>query len=604
MWLLRFIFVFLISFSFAVAQEQVAVRLNEQGIMKILRLVVQYNTSSKDSKTIIIPKNIYKFTVPKSKFSSNPIIPIVNEISDLNLNKDLNFYLNTADIKVNGDVDMSSLKSEILNSHDHGFDVKLGISFSKISVNAPSLSLCEDKQKGTKNCGSGLKLKLNTLNIATTNRPVSLSIKIRVKTDGKVARVSVQNVSSNIESGDSPSLSINFKSIDVPRIAIVIDGQETELDTSRLKDEILKKKNFLAKKLLSFVGDFIANDLAEMINVYLVNKSIATSYQIYKKEKPVKFDEFIYQQRYASPQDNTYVYIPRPLPPKFNGDQDPSIEFMNELSKIIESAQLGISLNKMSTPGNKDLELHGLISFMLNGSHISVRNTLGNSNRPLPKLDLSPYRKNDINLAISEPLINGVLDVANSTKLFQEIFESMSPVQGFSIRSVKFHFSSNKTMTAVVNAQIDLNRLASDGITSWFKNQIAAWLERNNNNGKIYFPIEVSVIPVIKNLSNGGAGLDLKVLSPFGSSSLPNNYNYPTNIPNMTSTVKKGVMAELRSSIEPHMNKTYSVDLTKFLNKSGVVFFPKMLSINQGAYLLLGLDIKDIKFNSKNPNLR
>jgi len=159
-------------------------------------------------------------------------------------------------------------------------------------------------------------------------------------------------------------------------------------------------------------------------------------------------------------------------------------------------------------------------------------------------------------------------------------------------------------MTAVVNAQIDLNRLASDGITSWFKNQIAAWLERNNNNGKIYFPIEVSVIPVIKTLSNGGAGLDLKVLSPFGSSSLPNNYNYPTNIPNMTSTVKKGVMAELRSSIEPHMNKTYSVDLTKFLNKSGVVFFPKMLSINQGAYLLLGLDISDIKFNSKNPNLR
>ena len=180
----------------------------------------------------------------------------------------------------------------------------------------------------------------------------------------------------------------------------------------------------------------------------------------------------------------------------------------------------------------------------------------------------------------------------------------MSPVQGFSIKSVKFHFSSNKAMVAVVNAQIDLNKLASDGVTSWLKHLIAAWLERNNNNGIIYFPIEVSVIPVVKTMSNGGAGLDLKVLSPFGSSSLPNNYNYPTNIPNMTSTVKKGVMDELRSSIEPHMNKTYSVDLTKFLNQAGVVFFPKMISINQGAYLLMGLDITDIKFNAKNPNLR
>jgi hypothetical protein len=595
---------FVFTFGVTHAQEQMALRLNEQGIMKILRMAVQYNTSNKESRTIVIPKNIYKFTLPKSKFSSNPIIPIVNEISDLNLNKDLDFYLNTADIKVNGDADIKSLKSEILNSNDNGFDVMLSLSFSKISVNASSLSLCEDKKKGTKSCGSGLKLKLNSLSVVTINKPVSISIKLKVKTDGKVARVSVLSVNTNLDLNEGPGLSINFNSIDVPRIAIVIDGQETELDTTKLKDEILKRKSFLAKKLLSFVADFMANDLTEMINLYLINKSVATSYQIYKKEKPVKFDEFLYQRSYVAVPDNTYVYIPKPLPPKFDANQDPSISFMNELSKIIQSAQLGISLQKMTTPGNKDLELHGLMSFMLNGSHIHVSNTLGNSNRALPRLDLSNYRNNDINLAISEPLINGVLDVANSTHLFQKIFESMSPVQGFSIKSVKFHFSSNKAMVAVINAQIDLNKLASDGVTSWLKHLIAAWLERNNNNGIIYFPIEVSVIPVVKTLSNGGAGLDLKVLSPFGSSSLPNNYNYPTNIPNMTSTVKKGVMDELRSSIEPHMNKTYSVDLTKFLNQAGVVFFPKMISINQGAYLLMGLDITDIKFNSKNPNLR
>ena len=595
---------FVFTFGTAKAQEQMALRLNEQGIMKVLKMAVQYNTSNKESRTVVIPKDIYKFTIPKSKFSTNPIIPIVNEISDLNLNRDLDFYLNTSDIKVDGNVDINSLKSEILNSNDNGFDVELSLRFSKISVNSSSLSLCEDKQKGKKNCGAGLKLKLNSLSVVTINKPVSISIKLRIKTDGKVARVSVLTVKSNLDLEEGPGLSINFNSIDVPRIAIVIDGQETELDTSKLKDEILKRKSFLAKKLLGFVADFMANDLAEMINVYLVNKSVATSYQIYKKEKPVNFDEFLSQRTYPAVRDNTYVYIPRPLPPQFQGDQDPSISFMNELSKIIQSAQLGISLQKMTTPGNKDIELHGLMSFMLNGSNIHVRNTLGNTNRPLPRLDLSKYRNNDINLAISEPLINGALDVANSTQLFQKIFESMSPVQGFSIKSVKFHFASNKAMVAVVNAQINLNRLASDGISSWFKHLIAAWLERNNNNGIIYFPIEVSVIPVFKSLPNGGAGLDLKVLSPFGSSGLPNNYNYPTNIPNMTSTVKKGVMDELRSSIEPHMNKTYSVDVTKFLNQAGVVFFPKMISINQGAYLLMGLDIADIKFNAKNPNLR
>jgi hypothetical protein len=69
------------------AQEQMAMRFNEQGIMKILRMAVQYNTATKESRTFVIPQNIYKFTIPKSKLLSNPIIPVVNEISDLNMNQ-------------------------------------------------------------------------------------------------------------------------------------------------------------------------------------------------------------------------------------------------------------------------------------------------------------------------------------------------------------------------------------------------------------------------------------------------------------------------------------------------------------------------------------
>ena len=118
---------FVFTFGTAKAQEQMALRLNEQGIMKVLKMAVQYNTSNKESRTVVIPKDIYKFTIPKSKSSTNPIIPIVNEISDLNLNRDLDFYLNTSDIKVDGNVDINSIKSEILNSNDNGFDVELSL---------------------------------------------------------------------------------------------------------------------------------------------------------------------------------------------------------------------------------------------------------------------------------------------------------------------------------------------------------------------------------------------------------------------------------------------------------------------------------------------
>lgn len=571
------------------AQEQMAVRLNEKGIMKLLQFAVQYNASQKGSRTVVIPQNIYKFTIPKAKLLSNPIIPVVNEISDLNMSRDLDFYFNTSEIKITGRADEKSLKSQIFNSNDNGFDVKLSINLPSIVVNGARLSLCEDKAKNSKACGSGLKATLNQVKINTTGKPVTLSITLRLKTDGKVARVSVRSVDSNLEGKSAPGLNINFQSIDIPRIAIVINGQETELDTSRLKDEILKRKQFLAQKLLSFAGDFIANDLAEMINVYLVNKEVMTSYLIWRKDNRVTFDEFLSEHQF--PMQNMKQQVP----------QD---DIMKRINELIKSAQVGISLKKIATPGDKDIELAGLASIMLNGRVMQVNNTLRNSNEPLPKLDLSAQRNNDINLVVSEPLINGALDVANSTKLFQDVFESISPVKGFMIKSVKLHFWNEKQLIAVVNAQVDLKKLESKGIGSWFKNKIAAWLERNNNNSVIYFPIEVIIVPDFKKLSNGGTSIDLKVMSPFNYVELKNRFNYPTNVPAMTETVKDGVMDELKESIEPYTNKTYSIDVSKFLNQSGFVFQPKSISINQGAYLLMNLDLVDIKFNAKNPNQR
>lgn len=580
------------------AQEQLALRLNEQGMMKILRMAVQYNTATKESRTIVIPQNIYKFTIPKSQILSNPIIPVVNEISDLNLNKDLSFYLNTSDIKVTGDVDQKSLKMAISNSSDNGFDLSLSIDIPQVVMDASRLALCEDKDRYSKKCGQGLQASLSQLKIRTIGRPITVTAVLRLRTDGNVARVTVRSVQTNLEGKNAPNLDINFKSVDVPRIAIVINGQETELDTSRLKNEILKYKTFLSKKLLSFVADFVAGDLVEMLNVYLVNAEVATSYQIYRKDVPVKFDEFL---SFPRPMPAGYI---RSAISELEKRNNPINTMMAQISEVIRSAQVEIALKKISTPENKDVELAGLVNLVLNGRGLNVRNTLGNSYRPLPRLDLTSHRNNDINLAISEPVINGALDLVNSTGLFQEVLEAAAPVPGVSIRSVKMHFNGNKSLVAVVNAQVDLKKLHSDGIASWFKNNIAVFLERNNNNSVIYFPIEVEVIPYFKSLASGGTGIDLKVLSPFNYAELPNRYNYPTNVPKMSEIVKAGVMDELRGSLEPHTNRTYSVDLSKFLNQAGVEFLPKSISINQSAYLLLNMDLVDIKFNSKNPNKR
>lgn len=589
------LFCFICASTGVLAQEQVAVRINEKGLLKVLKMAIQYNTSAKNSRSIIIPKNIYKMTVPKAQFASNPIVPIVNEISDLNLNKDINFYFQTSNINVTGSVDPKSIKTRITNSGPNGFDINVSVALPGITATAANMSLCETKAKNSKNCGGGLKATVSKLRISTQTRPIQLGVTLRLRTNGKVARVSVLSVSSNLESKTAPNVDINFAAVEVPKLILTVDGVSTELDTSKLKDEILSKKVFLAKKLLSFAGDFIASDLAEMLNVYLVNKEIVTQFQIYKKDNPVKFDEFLSDKR-----NYNSSYSKTPVSSQMTQSSNPNV-LIAQISEIIRNAQVGIALKKISTPGNKDIELAGSVKLMLNDREIAVRNTLGNSARALPSLDLSAHRNHDVNLVISEPLINGALDLVNSTNLFQELFEAVSPVKGFGINNVKMHFLNDKTLVAVVNAQVDLKKIGSDNFVQWVKNKLAAWLERQNNNSVIYFPIEVSILPIFKKLPDGGTGMELRVLSPFNKQGLINRFNYNTNVPAMYDIVKEGVMNELKASIEPLTNKNYSVDLTKFLNQSGVVFSPRSISINQGSYLMLNLDLLDIKFNSKNP---
>lgn len=573
--------------SAVIAQDQMAMRINEQGILKILRMAIQYNTASKADRTVTIPKDIYKFTIPKSQIRSVPLIPIINEISDLNLNRDLDFYLNTSDIKISGQVDAKSIKTTIFNSSSTGFDLKLSINLPEVEISAAKLSLCEKRQGKTKNCASGLQASVNNVKIKTHSKPVVVTATLRIKTSGKVARVTVRSVTTNLNDKISPKLNISIGSVVVPRIAIVIDGQETELETTGLKNEILNRKAYLSKQLLSFAGDFVAEDLAEMLNVYLVNKGVPTSYQVYRKGEKT-FNEFKYVER-----DNTYVYLPMELGTVAANPMD---VILKEISEIIRSARADISLKEMSTPNNKDIQLAGMLDFVLNGSRIQVRDTLGNSFRTLPKLNLAQYRNSDINLAISEPLINGALELANSTKLFQEIFNKVSPVKGFSIKNVKLHFERD-ALVAIVNAQVDLKKIESKGVGAWFKKKIAAWLERNNNNAVIYFPIEIAVKPVFKMTKGGGVEVALDVGSPFGQKTMHNTFGYPSNVPAMTDTVREGVMDELRESLEEYVNQTYKVNISDYLNQSGVVFAPRSISIDQNAYLLINMDIKDIKFS-------
>jgi hypothetical protein len=577
------------------SQDQMAIRLNEKGILKVLQAGLKYNASG-NKKTFKVPANLYKFTLKKSQILKNPIIPIINEVSDLNLNRDLDYFLHTSDVMITGAVSPQTLKATIIKSYPNGFDFKLSLSFPQVVVVAKEMSLCENKARNAKKCGTGLKATVQNLKITSKGRPASLSATFRLLSQNGEALVKVLSVSSNLETRQGPALEISTGAVTIPPISLIVNDLETRLDTSELRAEIMKRKQFLASKLMTFAADFITGDLAEMMNVYLSRKRVATSWEteLYKT-----FDELGEEIVAVDTLEDEDFLKDLDI-----DDADPMKTLMDKLAAIIHKSKVKVKLKKISTPMNKDIELYGELGLSLNGRAMTVKNTLGNSNRTLPALSLANHRTEDINLAISEPLINGVLDLASSTGVFQKLFDQMAGVKGFSISNVKAHFTERNTIMAVVNAQIDLKSVNSDGLGDWFKNTIAAILERNNNNAVIYFPLDMEILPVVTKLPSGEVKLQLKVLSPFEKEGLTNKFKYPTNVNRMYESVRRGVMKKLNKSLLTYVDRSYEVDVSKFLNQSGVTFLPTKISVEQSAYLMMNLSIVDIKFNSQNPLAR
>lgn len=595
------------------AQEQLAVRVSDKGLVKTMEMAVKYGSGGKKGTSYSIPKDLYTFKIKAKDLLANPIVPLLNEISNLNLKKDLPFYLETAPIVIKGKVDEKSVNSKIVKQSKDGFDVQVSVNIPSLSVTSANLSLCETKTKA-KRCGSGLKATIKNLNIGLKGI-VRLNATFRVKTKDDIAKVQLLGITTNLKAKNGPKLAISFGEVVVPPIYISINNQETELDTSRLRGEIIKRKDFLAQELIDFAADFMSSDMAELVNSYLMKESLRTSVTVLNYQRPTpSVRELDYQDRYPrAAVDNTYVHIPRYNLPQFNkqpltlpGKSDPIKDVLKEIAKVVHSAKAKMDVVGVSTPSAKDIEIAGNIEFSLNNKTMKVVNRVANSNRPLPDLDLSSYRNSDITLAISEPVLNAAFDLASQNKLFQALFDRYAPTKGFYIKNVKVHFSSKdhqdiSKIYIIANAEVHLKQVASDGTMAWIKNKIGAWLERNNNNSIIYFPLQLEIVPSLSYDSAKNLVLKARVNSPFASNNiLKNNYNYATNVPKATEVVRDAVISQLKDAFKDSVDKDYVIDLSSFLNQSGVQFVPKTLTVWDSGYLILGININDINFAQLN----
>jgi len=600
------------------AQDQLMIRVNQSGILSVMESALDYNQRGQGGAGFKVPAGIYDFKIKREDLQANPIVRILQEVSNVNLNRDLPFYLYNSAVNVDGGIDKTSLRTAVSNYTTRGFDLKITFAINKLSLKASELSLCENK-RGTR-CGNGLKatFRNNSINLRNGSR-INAEALFKVDMTSKQAKMRLVKVTSNLNTRNGPRIDINVGSVVVPPISIIINGQEAQLDTSNLRAELMARKEFLANKLLEFSAEFIAEDLTEMVNKALKNQCLPTQLRIIEianQDVPAARGGFV-QQPYVIAADNTRVVRPRidyaiQSPMVFPGDHRPAPTFMEllqrDLATIIKSATFDINLKSIRSPLDQDLELRANGSFVLNNRRWRVLDTVGNSTRKLPVLNFDPIvnRQDHFAVVLGEPVVNASLDLLQSMGVFQKVLEAQGKIGGVSVNSIKLHFKSGTTaaqdrLFAIGNLKVKLREIDADGIMGWVKRAIAVWLERNNNNAILNFPVQFEVIPRFATQRDGTVKLFLRVNSPFvNPTTLKNDYKYPNNVVSATEIVRKSIIEILKENMGEYVNREFEFPLDDYLNLNGVTLRPKRMSMLQSGYFMVAADIKKIDFDKLN----
>lgn len=597
------------------AQDQMMVRVNHEGIVTVMKKALEYNQGGGNGSGFKIPRGIYDLKVKRADLASNPIIQVLQEISDVNFNRDFPFYMYNSAVDVDGSIDTETLKSAVSNYTSRGFDLKLSFSVNKLSLKGSEISICE-KKSGSR-CGKGLKATIRNAGISLRNgNRINVVGDFRVDLSNNQAKVKLIKVTSNLNGRNAPQINITMGEVVVPPVSILINGQEAFLDTSSLRSEILNYRTFLSRKLLEFSAEFIAEDLAELVNIALQNQCLPTQLRVLEianEDRPAPNGGY-QLERHVVAADNTRVVLPRVhFPsnlPSFRGEFQAPPTYMEmlqmDLATIIKSARFDINLKNIRTPLDKDIEIRANGSFVLNNRRWSVGSTVGNTTRRLPNLNMDTVinRKDHFAVAIGEPMLNASLDLLNNVGVFQKVLDAQDGTGGVYINSIKAHFKSGATpsqdrLFLVANARINLREISTDGVGSWIRRSIAVWLERNNNNSVLYFPIQFEITPRFVNQPNGSVKLFMRLNSPFSNATtLRNDYGYPNNVTSATSTVRNSVIDILKESLGGNANREFEFPLDSYLNLKGVSLKPKSIRMIQSGYFMVSADVKDINFNA------
>jgi hypothetical protein len=563
------------------AQDQFAVRLNHTGVVEVMRMALQHNQQSvRGAIGFQIPAGVYPLKVRRADLPSNPLIQTLSEIVDVDFRRDYDFFMRNARINVAGRVDIPSVRTTVSNQSATGFDLRVVFSVPELTVRTAEVALCETRRGS--GCGEGLQGRFRNPSIALRRGSVvRVTADFRATLNDDTARLRLVRTRSNLGTRQGPSINLELGTIELPPVTMIINGQELPMDMAPLRAQVQNYRTFLAHKMLGFAADFIAEDLAAVVNKALRNQCLPTRLTVLEIDPAAA--------------------ARTPLVAGAERHPDFMAQFQRDLARLVKSMRFDLGLKTLRTPESKHLEIRGDGSLRLNGTTWQVGSTLSNGARPLPVLSLVGAAASDeLAVAVGEPVINAGLALLNQQGVFQQVINEHVDVGGVHVEGARAYFKSvgpgQDRIQVVANLRLNLREIRANGILSWIRREIAVWLERNNNDANLVFPLQFEVIPRVVTV-DATSKLFLRVDGPFTDpTTFRNDYQQPNNVGEATKVVRQALVDELKAGLGSYVDREFELPLDEYLSVPGVKVAAKDIKIIDSAYLVVTGDLAGLDF--------
>lgn len=663
---IKSILLFCLMSSWAMAQH-IGLNVTNKGIQNILVSTINsYSKGNKSIKVLSVPKGTIYERINKEFFDSNPVVSKIREYINFEQNEDLVFYFNWSPITIDTNLVPKSLKVNV-SGEQRNFQAAIKFSLNKLRISGRHIELCELKEWkcDKKNAlygrfnGYTINLKRNSqidiaavVDVKVTKGNVEIKLNNFITNLKKPATTRERNLykKHGISTSNLAKFDIVFDDFIIPPPTMTIDGETFDLDVSKLKDAILSEKQYLSTQLATFAGSFVTKDLTTILNkdFFKKLKDLKTTISLLNYEETQAY--YMGTSDYSPPQytryntaavDNTYV-APTIDYRLVNRNLGKPLTFMEQLQgslkMLVHQASFDVTYKRTKTKNDQDLLVDFTSSVELNNTKWNLSTKLRNGKTTLkyPNFNGINTKGYDVGIAISEPIINGILSLAGKQRLIQGVIDDVAPMPGVYINSVRMHFEEGKQSTykvqqsnpyadrpgvavdntyvappafapkeiynpktktyktvqfrskdaivAVVNMKVNLYEQPSDGIGGWIENQIGGFLE----GGWVWFPIEVKFYPQIVK-EDGQTYIELHASDPFGYGGLKNTYGYPYK--DMKGLVHKGLLKKLKNMLKPTLEDLPRVDISSYLSFPGIGIQPLRVYVKKTGHLLITANI-------------